>query len=485
MAINVAIIGVGNCAKSLVEGVAFYTKNKDDKVGLMHHFVGKYHPSDINFVAAFDVDERKVGKKLHEAINAEPNKTMKIADSLEYDVVVQRGPTDGSIIPEMRENFIHESKLSVVDVAKVLEESNAEIVLNYLPTGSDKATYDYAEAALKANCSFINCMPTSIAKDLKWRKKFEDKGLVLMGDDIKSQCGATIVNRFLLTLFKMRGIRITESEQVNYGGNADHFNLHYRPESKEEAKEAALNSVLDKNDAKPTARMVYTEKNYDHKQAKIKIRGEMFGHVPVSIDLTLEDEDSPNSGGVVMDAIRAAKFLVDNDKPKEAKILCSFLMKSPPKQLTDSEALKKFNEVILPLEMNKFTSNSFKGVIIEESLENKDILKKVKIIKTKVEKITEEHKTPWLKQWTLHTVEILKNKAKEIAEEISKSLDSKHSWYADFKDDTHHYIIFRNKVFFIDVKSKEQYDKAKQYGISLGIPEYQVDFHPEVKEWER
>ena len=346
MTISVAIIGVGNCAKSLVEGIAFYTKNKDDKIGLMNPLIGEYHTSDINFVAAFDVDERKVGKKLYEAINSEPNKTKKIADPLEYDVIVQRGPTENSIIDEMRDYFTHESDKPPVDVAKILKDSKAEIVLNYVPSGSDQATYAYAEAALKAGCSFINCMPTPIAKNPEWRKKFDEKGLVLMGDDIKSQCGATILNRFLLTLFKMRGIRISKSEQVNYGGNADHFNLHYRPESKEESKEAALNSVLDENDEKPTARMVYTEKNYDHKQAKIKIEGDMFGHIPVSIDLTLEDEDSPNSGGVVTDAIRIAKLLVENKKPKEAEVVCAFLMKSPPQQFSDSEALSKVQDII-------------------------------------------------------------------------------------------------------------------------------------------
>lgn len=346
MAINIAIVGVGNCAKSLVEGIAFYTKNKNEKVGLMHTLIGKYGVSEINFVAAFDVDERKVDKKLSQAINSEPNKTVKIADPLEYEVIVQRGPTKNSIIPEMREYFIHESKEKEVDVVKVLEDSKAEIVINYLPTGSDEATYAYAEAALKAGCSFINCMPTPIAKNPEWRKKFEDAGLVLMGDDIKSQCGATIVNRILLNLFKMRGIRIAKSEQVNYGGNADHFNLHYRPEAKEESKEDALHSVLDKDDSKPTARMIYTKENYDHKQAKMKIEGEMFGNIPVSIDLTLEDEDSPNSGGVVIDAIRAAKLLMENKRPQDAKILCSFLMKSPPQQFTDEEALKRFDELI-------------------------------------------------------------------------------------------------------------------------------------------
>jgi myo-inositol-1-phosphate synthase len=346
MKINVAIVGVGNSAKALIEGVAFYTKKKDDKIGLMHPVIGKYHPSDIRFVAAFDVDKRKVGKRLHDAIRSKPNKTKKIAEPLKYHVIVQRGPTHDGIIPETRGFFIHESNKPAVDVVQALKDSNAEIVVNFLPTGSDKATYAYAEAALKTGCSFINCMPTPIAKNRKWRSRFENAGLVLMGDDIKSQCGATIVNRVLLTLLKMRGIRITKSEQVNYGGNADHFNLHYRPNSKEDSKEAALRSVLDRNDAKPKVRMVYTEENYNHKQAKIKIEGRIFGHIPISIDLTLEDEDSPNSAGVVIDAIRAAKLLVDNKKVNEADTLCSFLMKSPPKQLLDSKALCKFDKII-------------------------------------------------------------------------------------------------------------------------------------------
>ena len=350
MPIKVAIIGTGNCAKSIVEGVAFYPKNKDDKVGLMNPYIGKYHPSDIRFVTAFDIDERKVGKKLHEAINAEPNKTMKIADVPEYDVLVQRGPTHDSVIPELTEYFIHESDKPVVDVSQVLKDSGAEIVINYLPTGSDKATYAYAEASLIAGCSFINCMPTPIARNAAWQKKFDDAGLVLMGDDIKSQCGATIVNRILLNLFKMRGIRITKSEQINYGGNFDHFNLHYRPEAKEESKESALHSMLEPGDAKPFARMIYTEKNYDHKQASIKIEGEMFGHIPVSIDLTLEDEDSSNSGGVVNDAVRVAKLLVEHRRPHLAKEASAFLFKAPPAQFPDFEALQKFRDIIKSLE---------------------------------------------------------------------------------------------------------------------------------------
>jgi myo-inositol-1-phosphate synthase len=346
MKINVAIVGVGNCAKSLVEGIAFYSNNIDDSIGLMHSKIGSFRPSDINFVAAFDIDERKVGKKLHEAIYAEPNKTVQITEPIEYNVVVQRGPTKDSIIPELRDYFIHESSLPVVDVVDILKKSDTQIVINYLPTGSNEATYTYAEAALNAGCSFINCMPTPIAKNTEWRKRFEEKGLVLMGDDIKSQCGATILNRSILNLFKMRGIKVTKSEQVNYGGNADHFNLHHRPDAKEASKEAALNSVLSKEDEKPSARMIYTEKNYDHKQAKIRIEGEMFGHAPVSIDLTLEDEDSPNSAGVVIDAIRATRVLIDKQKAKSAPLVCSFLMKAPSIQLPDSEALKQFEEAL-------------------------------------------------------------------------------------------------------------------------------------------
>lgn len=344
--INIAIVGVGNCARSFVEGTAFYTENPSDKVGLMHPVIGGYRPADINIVAAFDIDERKVGKKLHEAIYAVPNRTVKIADPLASSAVVQRGPTHDSVIAEMREHFIHESKEPPVDVAEALRASGAEIAVNYLPTGSDKATYAYAEAALAAGCSFVNCMPTPVAKDQSWRKRFEDKGLVLMGDDIKSQLGATILNRVLLSLLKMRGVKVTKSEQVNYGGNADHFNLHYRPEAKEASKEDALSSVLGEEDAKPSARMIYTEKNYDHKQAKIKITGEIWGHIPISIDLTLEDEDSPNSAGVVIDAVRAAKTLVDKGQQAKAGEACSFLMKSPPVQLSDAEALSKFRQIL-------------------------------------------------------------------------------------------------------------------------------------------
>ncbi len=344
MSINVAIVGVGNCAKSLVEGVAHYTRHSST-LGLINPFVGSYRVRDITFVAAFDIDARKVGRSLRGAIEAEPNKTLRLADPLDYQVVVERGPTLDSVIPELREFFVHESDEPAVDVARSLRRSRAQIVVNYLPTGSDEATFAYAEAALAAGCSFINCIPTPIARNEAWRDRFEKAGLALLGDDIKSQCGATIVNRSLLDLCRIRGLHITGSEQVNYGGNADHFNLQYRAAGKEASKEAALLSVLGEHDANPTACMVYSEEKYDQKQASIKIAGTIFGGAPVSIDLTLEDEDSPNSGGVVVDAIRAARVLTEIDSVSGAAGVCSFLFKAPPEQCSEEEGLQRLRRL--------------------------------------------------------------------------------------------------------------------------------------------
>jgi len=344
--INVAIIGVGNCAKSLVEGVAFYTRHPNETVGLTHPTVGGYSVSDISFVAAFDVDERKVGKRLSDAIVAEPNRTLRISEPLATDVVVKRGPSCDAIIPQAREFFIHESKDKVVDVAAELRAAGAEIVLNYVPAGSEEATYVYAAAALEAGCSFINCMPTNLARNEAWQRRFEKKGLVLLGDDIKSQLGATILNRTLLELMKRRGARVTKSDQTNFGGNADHFNLHFRPHAKESCKEAALHSVLGPRDAVPNARMIFTEKNYDHKKAEILVSGEVFGRVPVSISVTLEDEDSPNSAGVVVDAIRAARVLRETDQISRAPDVAASLMKAPSVQLSEAVACARFRKIV-------------------------------------------------------------------------------------------------------------------------------------------
>ncbi len=344
--IKVAIVGVGNCAKSFYEGVSFYSDNPQEKIGLMHFKIGGYSVSDIEVVAAFDIDERKVGKPLHEAINAEPNHTIKITDPHPSKVIVKRGPTYDSVTEEAREYYIHESNLKPVDVAKELKESGAEVVINYLPTGSDQAASVYAEAALEAGCSFINCMPAHLARDPKWQKRFIKKGLVLIGDDIKSQLGATIVNRVCLELLKSRGFLITHSDQTNIGGNADFLNLHLRPHSKEESKKASLNSILSKDDAVPVARLVYAKKNFDHKRTSIYITGEMFGGISASVHALIDDEDSPNSAGIVVDAVRAARVLKETGKIEHTPEISAYLMKAPSVQLPEADAYEKFQKIL-------------------------------------------------------------------------------------------------------------------------------------------
>jgi len=347
--INVAIIGVGSFTKALVEGVAFYTKHPKENRGLINPKIGNYRIQDINFVAAFDVDERKVNKKLHEAISAKPNVTLKICDPLKYDAVVHRGPTLDGIIDQMRKSFVHESNAPVVDIVNILKKSKADIVVNFVPSGGEQATYVYAEAALEAHCSFINCIPTPLATIPEWRKKFTNNGLVLLGDDIKSQLGATMLNRFLLELLKMRGINVSKSEQENRGGNADHFNLLYRAKSKEKSKREALTHFLEKGDAEPSVKFFYTGKPSGHKLVNIKIEGEIFGRVPISIISVIEDEISINGAGVVVDAIRIAKLLVNRGKQKDTWKVCSFLMKAPPKQMSDSQANAEFRKFLLSL----------------------------------------------------------------------------------------------------------------------------------------
>lgn len=344
--INVAIVGVGSFTKALVEGVTYYTKNPKEYRGLMNPSIGKYHVKDINFVAAFDVDKRKVGKKLHEAIYAGQNVTLKITEPLKYNAIVHRGPTLDSIHDAMRESFIIESNEPVMDVVKILKKTKTDIVVNLLPSGGNQATFAYAEAALEAGCSFINCIPTPLASLPEWIKKFERKGLCLIGDDIKSQLGATMLNRILLSFLKMRGIRILKSEQENKGGNADHYNLLYRAETKEKSKREALSKFLDDDDARPVVSFVYTGEPSGHKMVNIKIEGEMFGRVPIKITSVIEDEISINGAGVLVDAIRVAQFLVDENRQKEAWKVCPFLMKSPIKPISDNKAFDLFKKVI-------------------------------------------------------------------------------------------------------------------------------------------
>lgn len=345
--INVGIIGVGSLAKALVEGVSFYTKNPTEEIGLEHPAIGPYKVKDINFVCAFDVDERKVGKKLHEAISLGANVTREITTPIEYNALVYRGPTLDGLIDEVKGTLVHESIRDPVDVAQILKDTKADVLVNLVPSGSDEATYFYAEEALKGGCSFVNCIPTPLATIAEWREKFESKGLVLLGDDTKSQLGATMLNRFLLQLLKMRGIKVTKTHQENKGGNADHFNLKYRFHHKEKSKSSALKQFLKKEDANPTVSFIYTGEPSGHKFVKLTIEGEIFGRTPIFITSMIEDEISINGAGTVVDAIRVAKFLVDTSKQKQTVDVCPFLMKTPPEFMTDEEASKIFNQVLV------------------------------------------------------------------------------------------------------------------------------------------
>lgn len=344
--INVAIIGVGSFAKALVEGVSFYTKNPNETTGLLHLLIGNYKVKDINFVCAFDVDERKVGKKLHEAISMGANVTQEITLPFDYDAVVYRGPTFDGIIDEMKGSFVYESKDPVVDVVEILKKTRTDIVINLIPTGSDQATLFYAEASLQARCSFINAIPTHLAVIPTWRKRFEEKGLVVLGDDIKSQLGATMLNRSLLELLKMRGIIITKSHQENCGSNADHFNLLYRSKAKQTSKSEALTQFLQTSDAKPTVNFSYEGKPSGHKMVTITLEGKIFGCMPITITSVIEDEISINGAGTIVDAIRVAKLLVDTNQQPKAAYACAFLMKAPPQQMSDREAFEMFNQIV-------------------------------------------------------------------------------------------------------------------------------------------
>jgi myo-inositol-1-phosphate synthase len=344
--INVGIVGVGSFAKALVEGVSYYKKNPTETRGLVHPKIGPYRVGDINFVCAFDVDKRKVGTKLHKAIYLGANVTKKIAVPSLFEALVYRGPTMDGVIKEMKGSFIHESADEPADVARILQKTKADMLVNLVPSGSEKATHFYAGEALKAGCSFVNCIPTDIATIPSWRKKFEAKGLVLLGDDIKSQLGATMLNRLLLQLLKMRGIRVTKTHQENRGGNADHFNLKYRSAQKERSKSGTLKKFLQKGDATPTVAFSYTGTPSGAKLVTIRIEGEIFGRVPIIIHSTIEDQISVNGAGTAVDAIRMVKYLVDTGRQKEAANACPFVMKTPPVHMSDQEARDAFDALL-------------------------------------------------------------------------------------------------------------------------------------------
>ena len=341
---RVAIIGVGNCASSLVQGVEYYKNAAEGESipGLMHVKLGDYHIRDIEFSAAFDVDARKVGRDLSEAIFTEPNNTVKFADVPHLGVEVMRGMTHDGIGRYLSER-IEKHPSATVDVAGVLEETSTDVVVNFLPVGSEFATKWYVEQALKAGCAFVNCIPVFIAREKRWQEVFEKAGVPIIGDDVKSQVGATIVHRTLANLFNARGVRLERTMQLNVGGNTDFFNMleRERLESKKISKTSAVTSMLDYDIGEENVHIGpsdYVAWLADRKWAYIRLEGRSFGDVPLNIELKLEVWDSPNSAGVVIDAVRCAKLALDRGEAGALEAPSAYFMKSPPVQHPDDIA---------------------------------------------------------------------------------------------------------------------------------------------------
>ena len=342
--IRVALIGVGNCASSLVQGVEFYRRatGKHAIPGIMHLDLGGYHIADVEFVAAFDIAQGKVGRDLAEAIAAAPNNAERFAAVGPSGVEVRRGPTHDGIGRYLRETVI-ESPQPVDDVVGTLRAAGADVVVSYLPVGSEVASRWYAEQALRAGCGFINCIPVFIAKNAQWRDRFREHGLPLIGDDIKSQVGATIVHRVLANLFRERGVRVDRTYQLNFGGNSDFQNMleRERLQSKKRSKTDAVVSQMEaklSDDDAHVGPSDYVPWLTDRKWCYIRIEGTTFGNLPLNCELKLEVWDSPNSAGVVIDAIRCAKLALDRGIGGALLGPASYFMKSPPEQYTDYEA---------------------------------------------------------------------------------------------------------------------------------------------------
>ncbi len=342
--INVALIGIGNCCSSLVQGVSFYKKAKEVEFvpGLMHVNLGGYHVSDINFVAAFDIDKNKVGKDLAKAIFTPPNNTFKFCDVPATGTKVERGMThDG--LGKYLSQIIEKAPGPTADIVKILKDTKADVVVNFLPVGSEEATKWYVEQVLEAGCGLINCIPVFIAREKYWQKRFENKGLPVIGDDIKSQVGATIVHRVLTRLFRDRGVRLERTYQLNFGGNTDFLNMLER-ERLESKKISKTNSVTSQLDYKLDPNDIhigpsdYVPWLSDRKFCHIRMEGRTFGDVPLNLELKLEVWDSPNSAGVVIDAIRCCKLALDRKLKGALVAPSSYFMKSPPVQYTDDEA---------------------------------------------------------------------------------------------------------------------------------------------------
>ena len=341
--VRVAIIGVSNCASSLVQGVHYYRDAKPDEPvpGLMHTDLGGYHISDIEFSAAFDVDADKVGHDLSAAIGRGQNNTVRFSDVPELGVPVQRGMThDG--IGKYLSTVVKKAPGETADVVQVLKDTQTDVVVSYLPVGSEQATKWYVEQVLQAGCGFVNCVPVFIAREPYWRRRFEQQGLPIVGDDIKSQVGATIVHRQLTRLFADRGVRLERTHQLNVGGNTDFMNMleRERLESKKISKTNAVTSQLDYDIGARNVHIGpsdYVQWLDDRKWAYIRMEGTSFGDVPLNIELKLEVIDSPNSAGIVIDAVRCAKLGLDNGLAGALEWPSAYFMKSPPFQHHDDE----------------------------------------------------------------------------------------------------------------------------------------------------
>jgi len=350
--INVAVIGVGNCACALIQGVHFYKKAKENEFvpGLMHVNLGGYHVSDINFVAAFDIDKNKVGKDLSQAMFSPPNNTFKFCDVPHLGVKVERGMThDG--LGKYLSQIITKAPGSTADIVKILKETKTDVVLNYLPVGSEEATKWYIEQVLAAGCGLVNCIPVFIAREKYWQDRFAQKGLPVIGDDIKSQVGATIVHRVLTRLFRERGVKLERTYQLNFGGDTDFLNMleRERLESKKISKTNAVTSQLDYQldprniHVGPSDYVPWLE---NRKFCHIRMEGTTFGNVPLMMEVKMEVWDSPNSAGVVIDALRCAKLALDRGLKGALTGPSAYFMKSPPIQYSDDEARKMVEEYI-------------------------------------------------------------------------------------------------------------------------------------------
>jgi len=342
--VRVAIVGVGNCASSLVQGVEYYREaDPNDRVpGLMHVKFGDYHVADVKFVAAFDVDAKKVGMDLSEAIVASENNTITLTDVAPTGVTVQRGPTFDGLGTYYRE-MVEESSAEPVDIAQALRDAQVDVVVSYLPVGSEEADKFYAQAAIDAGCAFVNALPVFIASDPAWAQKFTDAGLPIVGDDIKSQVGATIVHRALAKLFEDRGVELLRTYQLNFGGNMDFMNMLERKRlvSKKISKTQSVTSQIPHEMVKsdvhigPSDHVPWLD---DRKWAYIRLEGRSFGDTPLNAELKLEVWDSPNSAGVIIDAVRAAKIAKDRGIGGPILSASSYFMKSPPVQYSDHDA---------------------------------------------------------------------------------------------------------------------------------------------------